>query len=160
VEERLPASLPSNAWKAEQEALLKYYAAPNQALLWIDQNGVTPRGKAVIAEIGKADDYGLRASDYSLPKPDDFKLNDTKAIDWLADAEIKISYAVLDYARDARGGRIDPPRISKNLDPTLALPDPYEVSSRFQSGLTPLRTCGVSSRNTPSSKLFAISSSS
>ena len=50
-----------------------------------------------------------------------------QAVDWLADAEIKISYAVLDYARDARGGRIDPQRISKNLDPTLALPDPYEV---------------------------------
>jgi len=125
VEGLLQDSPPSR--KAEREALFKYYAAPDQPLLWVDQNGVTTRGKAVIVEIGKADDYGLRASDYSLPKPDDFKPNDTKAIDWLADAEIKISYAVLDYARDARGGRIDPQRISKDLDPTLALPDPYEV---------------------------------
>src|SRR5262249_11689724 len=42
--------------------------------------------------------------------------------------EIKLSYAVLDYANDARGGRIDPQRISgENLDPTLALPNPSEV---------------------------------
>src|SRR6476661_9216920 len=124
VEDRLQASPPSR--KAERDALLKYYAAPDQALLWVDQNGVTTRGKAVIAEIGRADDYGLRASDYSLPNTDE-KPNDITAADWLADAEIKISYAVLDYARDARGGRIDPQRISKNLDPALALPDPYEV---------------------------------
>ena len=47
--------------------------------------------------------------------------------DWLADAEIQISYAVLGYANDARGGRLEPQRLSENLDPTLALPDPSEV---------------------------------
>ena len=34
---------------------------------------------------------------------------------------------MLDYASDARGGRLDPQRLSENLDPTLALPDPSEV---------------------------------
>ena len=34
---------------------------------------------------------------------------------------------MLDYAKDARGGRIEPVRLSKNLDPSLALPDPAEV---------------------------------
>ena len=68
-----------------------------------------------------------RASDYTLPNFDGFNAGGAKATDWLADAEIKISYAVLDYARDARGGRIDPQRLSENLDPTLALPDPFEV---------------------------------
>ena len=46
---------------------------------------------------------------------------------WLADSEMKVSYAVLDYAKDARGGRIEPVRVSKNLDPTPSLPDPSEV---------------------------------
>ena len=45
----------------------------------------------------------------------------------LADVEIKISLAVMGYARDARGGRIEPTRLSLNLDPTLALPNPLEV---------------------------------
>jgi murein L,D-transpeptidase YcbB/YkuD len=117
----------SNARKAEQGALVEYYSVPDQPLLWVDEKGVNERGKAVMAEIGKADDYGLRASDYALPKADGFNAADAKAKDWLADAEIKISYAVLDYANDARGGRINPPRLSENLDPELALPNPSEV---------------------------------
>jgi len=113
--------------KSEQGVLVEFYAAPDQRLLWVDDNGVTDRGKAMIAEIEKADDYGLRASDYGLPAADTFDADGADAAEWLADAEIKISYAVLGYARDARGGRIEPARLSRNLDPSLALPDPTEV---------------------------------
>jgi L,D-transpeptidase YcbB len=113
--------------KAQNDALVEYYALPDQPLLWVDQHGLTERAKLVIAEIGKADDYGLRASDYALPDANAFNASDAKARDWLADAEVKVSYAVLDYANDARGGRIEPLRLSKNLDPGLALPNPSEV---------------------------------
>ncbi len=116
------------ARKAEQVALLDYYSVPDQKLLWVDENGLNARAKSAMAEIAKADDYGLRASDYELPKPEEFNPLDAKATDWLAEAEVKLSYAVLDYATDARGGRINPQRISgENLDPTLMLPDPSEV---------------------------------
>jgi murein L,D-transpeptidase YcbB/YkuD len=138
VEDRLSAkSSSSSVRKAEQDALVKYYALADQGLLWVDENGLNQRGKAAIAEIKKADDYGLRASDYDLPNADEFNANNAKASDWLADAEIKISFAVLDYARDARGGRIDPQRLSNNLDPTLALPDPSEVIQSIASGTDP-----------------------
>ena len=115
------------ARKAQKDALIKYYLVPEQPLLWVDENGLTERAKQVIAEIGKADDFGLTASDYSLPNPAGFNASDPKSRDWLADAEVKVSYAVLDYANDARGGRIEPLRLSKNLDPALALPNPSEV---------------------------------
>ena len=117
----------TNVRKAAQGAMVEYYSVPDQPLLWVDEKGVTERGKLAMAEIAKADDYGLRASDYTLPKPDTFNATDAKASDWLADAEIQISYAVLGYANDARGGRLEPQRLSENLDPTLALPDPSEV---------------------------------
>ena len=117
----------TDAKKSEQGALVEYYAVPDQRLLWVDENGLTERGKAVIAEMEKADDYGLRAADYSLPGISGFDASDTNASEWLADAETKISYAVLRYARDARGGRIVPQQLSRNLDPTLALPNPTEV---------------------------------
>ena len=117
----------SGVKKSEQGALVEYYSQPGQHLLWVDDKGLTDRGKAVMEEIAKADDYGLRASDYVLPKPDTFNASDPKATDWLADAEIKISFAVLAYADDARGGRVNPQRLSENLDPTLVLPDPTEV---------------------------------
>src|SRR4030081_696825 len=121
VQNRLSAKFTSTteAKKSEQGALVEYYSVPDQHLLWVDENGLTERGKAVMAEIGAADDYGLRASDYALPKADGFNAADAEATDRLADAEIRISYAVLDYANDARGGRINPPRLSENLDPEL-----------------------------------------
>ena len=115
------------ARKAQKDALVEYYSISDQPLLWVDEKGLTERAKLVVAEIGKADDYGLRASDYALPDSGSFNGSDPKATDWLADAETKVSYAVLDYAKDARGGRLEPLRLSKNLDPSLALPNPSEV---------------------------------
>jgi L,D-transpeptidase YcbB len=113
--------------KNEQGALVEFYSVPNQEPLWVDSNGLTERGKAVIAEIKNADDYGLRSADYALPKSDGFSPSDPNATIWLADAEITVSYAVLDYAIDARGGRINPQRLSENLDPSMMLPNPSEV---------------------------------
>jgi murein L,D-transpeptidase YcbB/YkuD len=112
------------ASRAEQKGILDYYAGPDAKPLWVDENGLNARAKAVMEEIGKADDYGLRASDYKLPKADGLSGADTQA---LADAEITLSLAALRYARDARGGRIEPVRIDPNLDPTLALPDPLQM---------------------------------
>jgi len=111
----------------EQKALAEYYSAPDATLLWVDDNGFTPRAKSVMEEIGKADDYGLRVSDYPLPRTDGFDGKSPDAVAQLADAEIKLNLAVLRYARDARGGRFDWTRINPNLDPTLALPDPVQV---------------------------------
>jgi murein L,D-transpeptidase YcbB/YkuD len=129
IQQRLAAKFTTTTKtkKSEQGALVEFYAAPEQRLLWVDENGVTERGKAVIAEIATADDYGLHAADYALPTPDSFDATGGNAAGWLADAEIKISYAVLGYARDARGGRIEPQRLSRHLDPALALPNPSEV---------------------------------
>jgi murein L,D-transpeptidase YcbB/YkuD len=113
--------------KDEQGALVEFYSVPDQKPLWVDASGLTERGKAVIAEIKNADDYGLRSADYTLPKTDGFGASEPNAADWLADAEITVSYAVLDYSNDARGGRLKPQRLSENLDPSLALPNPSEV---------------------------------
>ena len=112
--------------KSEVEVLVEHYSVPMRPLLWVDENGVTDRAKSVIREIAKADEYGLRTTDYELPEPDGFDRRAGGDVDWLADAEIKIDLAVLRYARDAAGGRINPARLSKNLIRGL-LPDPSEV---------------------------------
>ncbi|MGC2410229.1 MAG: L,D-transpeptidase family protein [Methyloceanibacter sp.] len=129
IQERLSAKFTSasEARKSEQGALVEYYSLPESRLLWVDENGLTDRAKSVMEEIGKAHEYGLRPSDYALPKASGFNADDSAAVNALADAEIKISFAVLGYSRDARGGRIDPSRLTENLDPSLALPNPLEV---------------------------------
>ena len=115
IQERLSAKFTnaSEARKSEQGALVEYYSIAENRLLWVDDHGLNDRAKSVMEEIGKADEYGLRPADYPLPKAGE----ENPDVKWLADAEIKISFAVLGYARDARGGRIDPQRISPNLDP-------------------------------------------
>jgi L,D-transpeptidase YcbB len=123
----LVSSKSGDAGRGQRDALIEYYGAPDRNLLWVDENGLTERAKLVMAEIGKAEDYGLRASDYPLPDPASFNASDPAARNWLADSEMKMSLAVLDYAKDARGGRIEPLRLSKYLDPTLSLPNPSEV---------------------------------
>ena len=98
---------------AEMKAVADYYSDSDATLLWVDDNGLNSRAKSVMEEIGKADEYGLRASDYTLPKLDSFDRNAPNATAALADAEIKLNIAVLRYARDARGGRFDWSKISR-----------------------------------------------
>ena len=112
---------------SEYKALADYYSAPDAHVLWVDENGLTLRAKSVMEEIGKADDYGLRASDYALPRIEGVNPKSPNATGALADAEVKLDVAVLRYARDARGGRFDWARLDPDLDPTLALPDPLQV---------------------------------
>ena len=125
--------------KAQKNALIEYYLVPDQPMLWVNDNGLTDRAKLVMAEIGKADDYGLTAADYKLPDASGYNATDPKANDWLADAEVKVSYAVLDYVKDARGGRLEPLKVSKNLDPSLALPNSSEVLEFDRHSLRPRR---------------------
>jgi murein L,D-transpeptidase YcbB/YkuD len=128
IRNRLSEKFPSSGnISREQRALVDHYSVPQAGLLWVDEKGLSARAKSVMEEIGKAGDYGLRSADYDLPHPDGFDPNQPTPTNWLADAEIKVSFAVLRYTRDARGGRLDPLRLSKNLDPTLALPDPRQV---------------------------------
>ncbi len=70
IQERLSAKFTnaSEARKSEQGALVEYYSVPENKLLWVDDHGLNDRAKAVMEEIGKADEYGLRPADYPLPK--------------------------------------------------------------------------------------------
>jgi hypothetical protein len=88
--------------KREQGALVEYYSVPTKPLLWVDDNGLTDRAESVMEEIARADDYGLYAADYELPKADGFSPDDSTAVNWLADAEVKIS-----FARSFKGFRFD-----------------------------------------------------
>ncbi|XSG83390.1 MAG: L,D-transpeptidase family protein [Methyloligella sp. ZOD6] len=118
--------------KQEHGALVEYYSLPENKPLWVSDKGLNDRAEKVIAELRKADSYGLRSADYAVPDLSDFdpaSFNDdpAAAAKRLADAEIKISFAVVRYAHDARGGRIVPRQVSGYLDPDLRLPKPLEV---------------------------------
>ena len=84
--------------------------------------GLTQRANDAIAELRKADDWGLRAADYDVPTVDS-----AASFEMLADAEIKIGLAVLKYGRHARGGRLDPGSVSKLFDQDPPVYDPKSL---------------------------------
>ncbi|HXG78842.1 MAG TPA: L,D-transpeptidase family protein [Methyloceanibacter sp.] len=94
-----------------------------QPPLWITPMGFTAKAQGLIAEIQKAGEWGLPQDAFALPPPSDLPATeDAQAID-----EIKLSLALLKYARFARGGRVSPSRISKLFDQPSNLLDPKEV---------------------------------
>jgi len=105
--------------RAEYAALSAFYAAREHAPLWVTPTGEqTVRAAAVLAELARANEWGLDARDFALsPEPSDA----TKAAPGPRDAaasELALSLAVLKYGRYARGGRIIFPaeQLSSYLD--------------------------------------------
>lgn len=114
--------------RADLNALKTFYVARTFEPVWVSSDGMTPKATAAVAEIEKADDWGLEAAAFALPEQ-----SADKTPEALAATEVKLSAAVLKYARHARGGRIMDPAgdLSSYLDRKPQLLDPVEVMGRF-----------------------------
>ena len=98
-----------------------YYNAGKGQPIWVSKEGFGPNALKVINEIRNADDWGLDASAFQVPA----NPGGAAKPEALADAELKLSLAVLKYARYARGGRLDPPSLSEVIDrrPIFTIPN-------------------------------------
>lgn len=101
----------------ERTALKVFYDARGDKPVWVADGTWTPAAKAVAGRLAAADEDGLDPRAYPVPNLGDKP--DEKAV---ADAELRLSAAAVVYARDARGGRINPSSISRLITPTLDLP--------------------------------------
>ena len=113
-------------------ALRAFYSETSDRRLWVGDNGLTPRARAVIEEIGRADDWGLTVSSFVLPG--DPTTGDAEA---MLKAEAQISLAVMKYGRHARGGRFDPSKITVSLDRKPNLLPPSNVINGIASATEP-----------------------
>ena len=108
--------------KRDRDALSSFYARHDGPLLWVNQRGLTNRTARLSKEIRSADNWGLSAADFLLPKIGDPSPDSASLIE----AELQMSLALLKYARYARGGRMDPKRLSNDFDRT---PPPLSVAT-------------------------------
>ena len=108
--------------KAERTAVEKFYTAREYAPLWTQGGKVTENGKGVIARLKDAASEGLNAADYPVP---DFTAATTP--DSLADADLKLTASVLDYARQAQSGRMHWSQVSADIQYPDHPTDPTEV---------------------------------
>jgi murein L,D-transpeptidase YcbB/YkuD len=119
VRQRLGAPQGNAADREDYAGLVAFYGATANPV-WTGKDGFTKRAHEAMAEIRKADDWGLKAAAFELPGA----LPGSPAAEVLADAEIKLGIAVLKYGRHARGGRLDPPSISRLFDQKPTIYDP------------------------------------
>ena len=108
--------------KAEHAAVEKFYTARDFAPLWTQGGTLTATGKGVIARLRDADAEGLNAADYPVP---DFAAATNP--DALAEAELKLTSSMLDYARQAQSGRMHYSQVSGDIQYPEHPTDPSEV---------------------------------
>ena len=119
------------AYGEDLAAATAFYDGQGGPLLWVTESGISERGNAVITEIRKADDWGLRARDFALPQLPAGAITPEGA----AAAEMQLTLAVLKYARHARGGRFsDSSSVSRLLDYTPPLRRPGSANAARTSG--------------------------
>src|ERR1700761_4968288 len=114
--------------KAERADVEKFYTAREFAPLWTQGGVVTTSGKGVIARLKDAASDGLNPSDYPVP---DFAAATTP--DALAEAELKLTASMLDYARQAQSGRMHYSQVSGDIQYPEHPTDPSEVLANVTS---------------------------
>lgn len=115
--------------KRDRAGIAEFYKERHYLPLWTENGFLTPRAKAVIARIARADEDGLDPAAYTLPAPG-LGERVAAAPSLVAKLELIVSRAVLLYARQADGGRLDPRTLSKLMTPKAHYPDPVEVLRR------------------------------
>jgi murein L,D-transpeptidase YcbB/YkuD len=95
-------------------AAIKTHYHANPEFIWVSDGKVNEKARKAIAELARADDYGLSSRDYEVQLPSaSFSGDDADAREKeLVEFEITLSAKVLTYVFDAKRGRIDPNRIS------------------------------------------------
>ena len=114
--------------KAERTAVEKFYTAREFAPIWTQSGKLTDNGKGVVARLKDAASDGLNPADYPVP---DFAAATTP--DALAEADLKLTASMLDYARHAQSGRMHWSQVSGDIQYPEHPIDPNEVLANVTS---------------------------
>lgn len=106
----------------ERAAVEKFYSAREYAPQWTQAGKLTDSGKGVIARLKGAAADGLDPAEYPTP---DFAA--ATSPDQLAEAELKLTSSMLDYARQAQSGRMHWSQVAGDILYPEHPTDPAEV---------------------------------
>jgi murein L,D-transpeptidase YcbB/YkuD len=108
--------------KKDRTSIEAYYSSRNYAPLWIADGKANSRATAAIGYLRHVDADGLDPADYPLPN---FEALSAPAD--LADAEIKLTAAVVTYAHHASVGRVHWSRVSADIEYATPAAEPGDV---------------------------------
>ena len=112
--------------KNERAAAEQFYRERGFVPLWVEKGAETARATAAIAYLRGIEADGLDPADYPTPN--------FKAIadaDGLAEAELKFTAAIFDFARHAQTGRVHFSRITYDILYYPTAPEPAEVLAQI-----------------------------
>jgi murein L,D-transpeptidase YcbB/YkuD len=115
--------------KADRAGIEAFYSARNYAPLWVANGAASARARSAINYLAKADAVGLDPNDY--PTPD---FNSAITANALADAELKLTAAALNFARQAQTGRIHFTRVASDIEFNIVAPEPADVLAKLAGG--------------------------
>ena len=119
-----------NRRKARQ-AIAAFYADRGFASLWVDEGRFDIAARALLSRIdhAAADGLDLKADPVAIPHAGEPTA--------LAAAELSLSEAIVDYGRQASGGRVDPSRIDPLVAAKPDVADPARVLASVAEAANP-----------------------
>jgi len=114
--------------KNERAAVEKFYSAREYAPQWTQAGKLTDSGKGVIARLKDAAAEGLNPADYPVPE-----FVAAASPDQLAEAELKLTASMLDYARQAQSGRMHWSQVAADILYPEHPTDPAEVLANIST---------------------------
>lgn len=109
--------------KSEVQAIAAFYVSRNNTPLWLTEKGWTASASSLLDRLSRAEEDALDPRDYPVRMGDASNL----AAPLLAETDLSLSFALVAYARDARGARIEPARLSKFMTPALDIPKATDI---------------------------------
>jgi len=107
--------------KNERAAIEKFYAARDYAPLWTAAGALNASAKGVIARLNDAAADGLNPAEYPAPN-----FAAATGPDALAEADLKLTASMLDYARQAQSGQMHWSQVSADIQYPEHPVDPNE----------------------------------
>jgi murein L,D-transpeptidase YcbB/YkuD len=112
--------------KADREGVESFYKARDFKPLWVSDGAADDRAKAALAYLAQVDSVGLDPNDYPTPAFKSGATAETQAED-----ELKLTAAVLNYARQAQSGRIHFSRVGADIEFKPVAPEPAQVLAKL-----------------------------
>lgn len=116
--------------RKERNAIAFFYAARNFSPVWSQDGHAIPAVASVLLRLANAGDDALTISD--VPKA----LQSTGSLEAVVGGELDLTAAVVAYARQASGSRLDPHSISALIGYRPDLADPAEVIEQLTAAGT------------------------
>jgi len=123
----------ADAGDERQIAMITSYDGAFYQPIWVDENGITDKGRELISMFEASSADGLHPGDYVTP---DLKQAMTATDNaGLADLDIKLSFTLLNYAHHIGAGRVEPSAINNDLKISPEGPDLEAILSSARSAI-------------------------